>query len=143
MAGYLLDTTVVIDFARGHAGGPELVERLFEETGQLFTCDIVSAEALSGGDEPEHLVITKFLDALEYVALDPDGARWAGQRRRRLRGTGRRAPLADALIAATAWRLEATLVTRNAADFEAFGVPVLGYGEAASPSAGTNRGSTP
>jgi predicted nucleic acid-binding protein len=38
--------------------------------------------------------------------------------------------LADGLIAATAWRLEATILTRDAADFEGFGVAVLGYGEA-------------
>jgi predicted nucleic acid-binding protein len=139
----MLDTTVIIDYARGHAGGPEIVDRLFGETGQLFTCDIVTAEALSGGDEPEHLVITGLLDAIEYVAIDPVGARWAGQRRRELRGRGRRAPLADALLAATAWRLDATVVTRNAADFEPFGVPVLAYGERDQPRAGTKRGSTP
>jgi predicted nucleic acid-binding protein len=143
VAGYMLDTTVVIDYARGHAGGPEIVDRLFGETGQLFTCDIVTAEALSGGDEPEHLVITRLLDALEYVAIDPDGARWAGRRRQQLRAAGRRSPLGDALIAATAWRLDATVVSRNAADFEPYGVPVLAYGVVDQPRAGTKRGSTP
>ncbi|MEA2623460.1 MAG: hypothetical protein QOH61_2370, partial [Chloroflexota bacterium] len=33
-----------------------------------------------------------------------------------------------ALIAGVAWTLDATIVTRNARDFEAFGIPVLGYG---------------
>ena len=47
----------------------------------------------------------------------------------------------NSLIAALAWRMKATVVTRNPADFEAFGVPVLGYGESQA-SAGTKRGST-
>ena len=75
-------------------------------------------------------------------AIDPEGARWAGDRRRQLRAQGRRGPLGDALIAALAWRMEATVVTRNPRDFEPFGVPVLGYGEPPQASAGTKRGST-
>jgi predicted nucleic acid-binding protein len=31
-------------------------------------------------------------------------------------------------VAAVAWRTGATIVTRNARDFEAYGVPVLAYG---------------
>lgn len=127
MAGYLLDTTVVIDHARGHTPGTRMVERLFGETGLLYTCDIITAEALSGGGMAERAVIALFLDALEYIAIDPEGARWAGDRRRELRDQGRRHPLADALIAATAWRMDATVVTRNPADLERFGVTVLRY----------------
>ena len=68
------------------------------------------------------------LDALEYVALAPSHSQWAGNQRRRLRSSGRRAPsTTDALIAALAHSLGATVVTRNAKDFEAFDVPVLGY----------------
>ncbi|MFV2062087.1 MAG: type II toxin-antitoxin system VapC family toxin [Chloroflexota bacterium] len=143
MAGYLLDTTVLIDHARGFADGVEILERLFAETSHLYTCDIVTAEALSGGDATERAVISRLLDALEYLAIDPDGARWAGRRRQELRSKGRRHPLADALIAAAAWRVGATVVTRNAADLERFGVPVLGYGRGRQTNAGTKRGSTP
>lgn len=139
---YLLDTTLIIDHAKAHAEGTALLARLFEETSELFTCDIVAAEALSGGDEPEQRAIANLLDALEYVALDPSGARWAGRRRRELARAGDRHPVADALIAATARAIGATVVTRNASDFERFGVPVLGYG-APQANAGTKRGSTP
>ena len=140
---YLLDTTVLLDHAKGHRDGMEVLARLFAETDALFTCDVVSCEVLAGGIPDEHDLIVRLLDALEYVAIDPEGARWAGHRRRELREAGRKAPLADVLIAATAWRLDATIVTRNAADFESFGVPVLGYGDATQPRAGTKRGSTP
>lgn len=127
---YVLDTTVLIDHAKGRAEGAEVLATLFAETSLLYTCDVVTSESLSGGIPPERALITRLLEALEYVAIDPEGARWAGMRRRELRMAGRRCPLADALIAAVAWRMDATVVTRNAADFERFGVPVLAYGEA-------------
>ena len=129
MAGYVLDSTVVIDHARGRSDAIEVVARLFGETGLLYTCDVITAEVLSGGGALEREWIGGFLDALEYIGLDPGGARWAGDRRRELTAAGRRSPPADALIAAVAWRMDATVVTRNPADFEPFGVPVLGYGE--------------
>jgi len=124
---FLLDTTVVLDFAHGRATAIELVDRLFAAAEPLYTCDVVTCESLSGGDEGERRVIAGLLDALEYVALAPSGARWAADARR----AGRAAPgarsLADALIAACAWSLGASIVTRNPRDFERIGVPVLRY----------------
>ena len=124
---YLLDTTVLLDFAHGRTGANELVDQLFENGETFYTCDVVMCEALSGGDETERRVVRGVLDALEYVAITPIGARWAAEARR----SGRSAPgarsLADALIAATAWSLGATLVTRNPRDFERQGIPVLRY----------------
>lgn len=71
------------------------------------------------------------LDALEY-ALSPAGAGWAGDRRRERIYAGHENPTTgDALIAALAHSLDATVVTRNAKDFAAFDVAVLGYGDPA------------
>jgi predicted nucleic acid-binding protein len=129
---YLLDTTLVIDYAEGFAPASALLDRLFGETNDLYTCDVVTCEALSKGDEEAIAVRRRLLDALEYVALAPDGARWAGMQRRTRREAGRRASsTTDALIAALAHALGATVVTRNANDFAAFDVPVLGYGDPA------------
>ena len=130
MSGYLLDTTVIVDHAHGHAAGVEIVRRLFEETLDLYTCDVVTCEALSRGGEVEIAAVAKLLQALEYVALSPDGAKQAGDRRRGLLEAGARRPsTTDALIASLAQSLEATVVTRNVRDFEPYGVSVLGYGE--------------
>lgn len=127
---YVLDTTFVIDHVDGYEPAVQLLGRLFQETSSLFTCDVVTCEALSKGDEEELAIKRILLDALEYVALAPEGARWAGEQRRSRRQLGRRAPsTTDALIAALAHSLDATVVTRNADDFEAFDVPVLGYGQ--------------
>ena len=141
---YVLDTTVLIDHSKGRRPGVEVLAKLFAETGELYTCDVVTSEAMSGGTDDERAYIGRLLDALEYLAIDPDGARWAGDKRRELRVAGIRCPLGDALVAAVAWRMGATVVTRNPADFARFGVPVLGYGDTdAQPSAGTNLASTP
>lgn len=139
---YLLDTTLLIDHAKGRPDGVALLARMFEETSDLYACDVTTTESLSGGTPEERAIIARLLDALEYIAIDPEGARWAGDRRRELREAGRRCPLADALIAAVAWRMDATIVTRNGADFERFGVPVVGYGSGPATSTGTKRGST-
>jgi predicted nucleic acid-binding protein len=128
---YLLDTTVLADFANGSHGARELVEELFAETGDLYTCEVVSCEALSGGGEIERTAVRKLLDALEFVALDPGGARYAGELRRAAGRTSGRT-LGDALMAALAWRIAATIVTRNGRDFVPYGVKVREYGASAS-----------
>lgn len=126
---YLLNSTVIIDYAVSYEPGARIVDELFSGGGDLLTCDVVACEALSGGRPEELVFVRALLDTLQYVTLDPEGARWAGERRRERIDAGRRKPsVGDTLIAALAWRTGATVVTRNARDFEAFDVPVLGYG---------------
>jgi len=123
---YVLDTTLLIDHAADRPGAVALVRRLFEETADLYTCDAVVAEACSRGTDEELAAIGAMIQALEYVATHPGAARWAGEARRR---GGRTSPqtLGDALVAAVAWSLGATVVTRNPEDFVRTGVPVLAY----------------
>lgn len=123
---YLLDTTLLIDHARGKPGAIELVEELFSEPNDLYTCDAIVVEALSSGGEDERLVIEALIRPLEYVSTSPGAARWAGASRRAAARTSPRR-LGDAIIAAVAWSLQATVVTRNPRDFEMQGVPVLAY----------------
>jgi predicted nucleic acid-binding protein len=130
---YVLDSTVIIDYCIGYPPGEEIMERLFGQPQDLYVCDVVNCETLSKGRSEELRLARSLLDALEYVALAPEGARWAGEQRRLRREAGQRAPgTTDALIAALAHSLGATVVTRNAKDFDLFDVPVLGYGEAAA-----------
>jgi predicted nucleic acid-binding protein len=123
---YLLDTTVLIDHAIGRPEAVELVRGLFSEPNDLYTCAAITAEALSKGNDLERDGVRALLRALEHVAIGPEAAAWAGESRRRLQRTSPRT-LGDALIAATAWSLGATVVTRNPRDFEVQGVPVLAY----------------
>jgi predicted nucleic acid-binding protein len=123
---YLLDTTVLIDHAKGRPGVAALVESLFAEASDLFVCDVIVAEALSGGDTLQRTVIESMIRALEYVSTAPADAVWAADSRRLRRAHGPRS-LADAIIAGVAWHQDAIVVTRNPRDFEVQGVRVLGY----------------
>jgi predicted nucleic acid-binding protein len=123
---YLVDTTLLIDHAADRPAAVALVRRLFGETGEIFTCDVVVAEACSRGTDEELAALSAMIEVLEYVATSPAAARWAGDARR---AGGRTSPrsLGDALIGGVAWSLGATVVTRNPEDFLRMGIPVLAY----------------
>ncbi len=125
---YLLDTTLFIDVAVGLPAAGEIVRQLFETPNDLYTCDAIVAEALSGGSDGQRRAIEAMLAPLEYVSTDPTAAHWAAESRRS-RGAGSPRTLGDALIAAVARSLDATVVTRNPDDFARQGVRVLGYQE--------------
>jgi predicted nucleic acid-binding protein len=127
VAAYLLDTTLLVDYVNGDASAAATVDDLFDEAADLFTCEVVTCEALSGGDDEERRLLAVLLDALEYVATDPTAARWAAASRREGRSRRPARSLADALIAGVAWRMSATVVTRNTHDFARQGVPVREY----------------
>lgn len=124
---YLLDTTLIIDHAHGHEPAMRLLQRLYEEGAELFTCDVVVCEALSAGSDEHRAVISRLLQPLDYVATNPDAARAAGDARLHRHRSGGKLGLGDALIAAAAASLGATVVTRNRPDFERQGTPVLTY----------------
>ena len=124
---YLLDTTLIIDHANGHEAAMALLHRLYEEGADLFTCDVVVCEALSGGSNEHRAVIERLLGPLDFVATDPATARAAGKARLDRHASGGKLGLGDALIAAVAIGLDATIVTRNRPDFERQGAAVLAY----------------
>ncbi|HEX6139141.1 MAG TPA: PIN domain-containing protein [Candidatus Limnocylindria bacterium] len=124
---FLLDSTLLIDHANGDDPAARLLERLFAEGHELYTCDVVTCEVLSRGTDADRRHLGTLLDALEYVATSPEAARWAGESRRQRNLAGHRRSLADALIAGVAHGLDATVVTRNRPDFERQGIAVLEY----------------
>ena len=124
---YLLDTTLLVDHAHGHRPAMALLQRLYEDGAELFACDVVVCEALSGGTDDHRRVISALLDPLDFVATDPASARAAGAARLERHQAGGKLGLGDALIAAVARGLDATIVTRNRPDFERQGASVLTY----------------
>ena len=62
-----LDTTLLIDHSKGRPGVAELVESLFAESSDLYTCDVVVAEALTGGDDLQRATIESLIRAIEYL----------------------------------------------------------------------------
>ena len=124
---YLLDTTLIVDHAHGYEPAMALLHRLYEEGAELFTCDVIVCEALSGGTDDHRRVISRLLDPLDFVATDPIAARAAGAARLARHQAGGKLGLGDALIAAVANGLDATIVSRNRPDFERQGASVLTY----------------
>ncbi len=124
---YLLDTTLIIDHAHGYAPAMALLHKLYEDGAELFTCDVVVCEALSGGSDEHLAIVSRLLEPLDYVETDPAAARLAADARLRRHRSGGKLGLGDALIAAAAAGLGATIVTRNRPDFERQGASVLGY----------------
>lgn len=123
----MLDTTMIADHANGFAPAVALLGRLYAEGGELFTCDVVTCEALSGGTDDHLDAVARLLGPLEYVATSPEAARWAAASRLRRHRAGGKLGLGDSLIAGVAAELGATVVTRNRPDFERQGIEVLSY----------------
>jgi predicted nucleic acid-binding protein len=124
---YLLDTTMIADHANGFVSAMNLLARLYSEGADLFTCDVVTCEALSGGTDDHLRAVARLLEPLEYVATSPNAARWAAASRLKRHRAGGKLGLGDSLIAGVAAELGATVITRNRPDFERQGIEVLSY----------------
>lgn len=124
---YLLDTTLIADHANGFAPAVALLGRLYAEGADLFTCDVITCEALSGGTDEHLSAVRRLLEPLEYVATSPDAAHWAANSRLTRHRAGGKLGLGDSLIAGVAAELGAKVVTRNRPDFERQGIEVLSY----------------
>ena len=126
MTRYVLDSSFLIDHLRGE---PIATARFIEmnETGdELLICDVGAAEVWSGRPS-EHPRVETLLRFLEFVQPGPTTSMLAGRWRAEARGHGRTLGLPDALIAATAYHLDAAVLTRNLRDFELTPVRVETY----------------
>ncbi len=116
MADHLLDTGVLIRYLRGRPGYPRLLARLAEE-GELWIASFTRLEVVRGMREHEHAATMALLDALNSYPLDADTADLAGELIRTWQGRGVTLSGPDAVIAASALRCGAALVTTNARHF--------------------------
>jgi len=114
--GFLLDTTVLIDFFRGRKEVVCLLEKLVEEA-PLACCPVTVAEIFSGVRPEELSRIEELLEALQYCAIQYKTARRAGLYRREYQKRGITLSVSDTLIAAVAVENSLTLVTKNVRHF--------------------------
>lgn len=117
MARYVLDASFLIDHLRAR---PEAVERLrlmYRAGDDPILTDVASAEAWSGWREADVAGIKAFLRYFEFVQPSPETSRLAGIWRAQARAAGSTLGTMDALIAASAFHLDAAVLTRNVRDF--------------------------
>lgn len=123
----VLDSTFLIDHLMGHMSAVERWSRLFADGDQPFVNEIVTCEVRTGLRPEEEIHLRTLVESLEFVQPGPETALLAGQWRYDLARRGFTLSLADALIAATASSLDATILTRNVRHFELTPVPIETY----------------
>lgn len=118
MTRYLLDATFLIDHLRGKVVAVDRFHALMEAGDEALVSDVAAAEVWAGWSSPAEASIASLLRYLEFVQPGPPTSRLAGIWRAEARRAGKTLHLDDALIAATAHHLDATVLTRNMRDFE-------------------------
>jgi predicted nucleic acid-binding protein len=119
MPELIVDSSIVIDYLRGHAGAAEFMERA-RQAGELATHVVVAAEVFAGARDQRELNIIEGLIGQFRVhpidASDSVGSLDLFKRHRLAHGVG----WLDCLIAATALRLQLPIATLNEKHFAVF-----------------------
>jgi len=111
---FLIDTDVLIEYLRGSDPAVRFLEAL---SGTLHTSAITVAElSTAAQSEAEQAALEQFLRTFEVVSVEADVAKRGGLLRRDY-GPSHGVGLANALIAASAEKAQATLVPFNRRHF--------------------------
>ena len=131
MSGFLLDTTVLIDWLRGHEPTVAWLEEAAASGQRLIISPVTVAEVFAGTPPERRTLRRRQLLAYEYEALPFDVAQAAGELRRECQQRGRPIPLPDLIQAALARKLGLAVATSNPLHFP--DVATVNPREAAAP----------
>lgn len=110
-----IDTNIFIDFLRGHQPAKHFLTKMLNQADPIYFSAITEAELLSG-QSCKHTktreAIISLLNSFTKVEIDNPIAQLSGYIKRT-----HQTDLADAMIAATALKMEAALYTRNQKDY--------------------------
>jgi predicted nucleic acid-binding protein len=115
----LVDTSVLIDYLRGHRDAAQVLERE-RAAAPLHASEMTRSEVLAGMRAAEEEGTRSLLSTLIWHPLDADVAEEAGALGRRWLPSHRAIDGADLAIAATAIRGGSRLLTRNVRHFPMF-----------------------
>lgn len=116
----LFDTSVIVDYLRGHARAIDLLEAWVGVGESLAASELTRFELLSGVRPTEHDQIEGLFSVLSWVPVTEDISRRAGEFARAYRRSHSGIGVVDYLLAGTARSLGADLVTTNVRHFPMF-----------------------
>lgn len=117
MSLFLIDSSVLIAHLRGYPAITHLLVELLARGHDLSTSAVNVAEIEAGLRDRERNLCEVLLDRLIFLPTDREAGHRAGRYQRELRLSGRTLHTPDALIAGTARRHGAVLMTHNRRDF--------------------------
>lgn len=124
MAGYLLDTSVLIRRLRRDPATQTLWDRL--ALGGTAACSVLSVYEIELGMQPrEEAVTVELLASLNILTVTHLIAEAAGRENRKAQAQGRRLPAIDVLIGATALVHGLAVVTADPRGFQIPGLEVI------------------
>lgn len=115
----LVDTSVLIDYLRGHGGAADVLRRE-RAVSPLHASEMTRVEVLAGMRPAEETATRELLSTLIWHSVDADIAEDAGALGRTWLPSHRSIDGADLVIAATALRVDAQLLTCNVKHFPMF-----------------------
>ena len=127
MTRYLLDTSTLIDVAKGREPVRSRVLGLLVAGEEVGLCAVGIAEFAAGLAVHERRSWPRLLTRLRYWRLTRGAAARAGYYRHDFARQGHTVATTDALIAATAWHWQAILVTDNVKDFPMTDIQVVSF----------------
>jgi predicted nucleic acid-binding protein len=117
LSGYLLDTSVIIDWLRGHPSTVGWLRVQLERGSDLILSPITVAEVMAGTGPSARPEQRRRLAAFPTTPIDFEAAALAGEMMFDLRSQGKPTGMADRLVAAQARILGLTVATSNPSHF--------------------------
>lgn len=117
MAIVMVDSSVLIDHLRGHAGAVACLDDANERGDELWSVPPVRTEVLAGLRANEAASMADLFGVLRWLDVTVDLADAAGLLAARYRRSHSGIDVVDYLVAAAAHRLQARLLTRNVRHF--------------------------
>lgn len=124
MARRLLDTTSLIDFARGLEPSTTCLKQLLTSGDEIGVCPVTVGELFAGLQPHRHQDWNTLLSALVFWPISYSASVQAGMWKYTFARQGIQISMTDALVAAVADDVGATIVTSNGRHFP-MGIPIL------------------